>query len=122
MIMKNVPIVLVLMISALIISCNSNTYEEISGTNIAAEIVSNPTYEKNVKQIVANNCTSCHSPSSIDQQPYLRDFNEVKGAIINGSFICRIDGTCGQIMPQSGRMSQTTIDLIKLWKTQGFVN
>lgn len=120
--MKKVKIILILIIGTLIVSCNSNTYDEIAPKLTANEVITNPTYEKNLKQVVATNCLACHGATGQMQYPPLTNYSEVKDAIENGSFICRIDGTCGQIMPQSGRMPQATIDLIKLWKDQGYVN
>lgn len=97
-------------------SCESNTYKEIS-------VVANPTYSANVGPIIKSNCLSCHSGGS--QFPNLETYAEVKDATLNGNLLCRIDdpSVCfGSIMPTSGRMPQTTIDLIKLWGVQGYVN
>ena len=100
-------------------SCESNTYEEISQ-------ISNPTYDANIKAIFSANCTSCHSAKGTQQEPYLTTYAEVKDGIENGVVLCLIDnpGDCfyDNIMPSSGRMPQTTIDLIKLWKTNGYIN
>jgi cytochrome c5 len=100
-------------------SCDSNTYEEISQ-------ISNPTYEANIKSIFSSKCTSCHSSSGTQQLPYLTTYLEVKDGIENGVVLCLIDnpGDCfySNIMPPEGRMPQTTIDLIKLWQTNGFIN
>jgi hypothetical protein len=49
--MKTFKIIIVFMIACFIeFSCDSNTYEEISGE------VANPTYTNNVKPIIENNC------------------------------------------------------------------
>jgi hypothetical protein len=96
-------------------SCESKTYEDISDSS------ENPTYTKNIGPIIASNCVSCHSNGS--QDPNLESYTEVKEAIIEGDLICRIDDqSCGSVMPQQGRMPQTIIDMIKLWRDQGFVN
>ena len=66
--MKAIKITLLLVVfSAFVISCESNTYEQISG------VVTNPTYQAKVKGIMANNCTSCHNPT-YDQSPYLESY------------------------------------------------
>jgi hypothetical protein len=102
--MRALKIIIVLVITSLIgFSCESSTYEEISGE------VANPTYTVHVQPIIQNNCLSCHS--------------QVRNAAEEGNMICRIDDqSCGSVMPQSGRMPQTTINTIKNWATNGFPN
>ncbi|MDD5152047.1 MAG: hypothetical protein PHC28_16470 [Flavobacterium sp.] len=115
--MKKVIIFLMIIMAGVVIeSCESNTYEDIS-------FVANPTYTANVGPIVKSTCSGCHSGGQ--QFPNLESYAEVKDAIQNGSLLCRIDdpSICfGSIMPTSGRMPQTTIDMFILWQTQGFVN
>ena len=116
--MKTFKTLIVLCIVALFFSCQSNTYEDISQKN-----VTNPTYVKNIKPILQANCTSCHSQGGTVLYPNLETYDNVKGACENGQVICRIEGlSCGAVMPQSGRMPQKTIDIIKLWKAQGYLN
>jgi len=114
--MKKIKIVLMLMATVFIVSCESNTYNEIS------VISTNPTYTANVAPVVKSNCLSCHSGGA--QFPNLETYAEVKDATQNGDLICRIDQTqaCGRVMPQSGAMSKQTIDMIKLWQSQGYAN
>ena len=97
-------------------SCESNTYDEISS-------ISNPTYRANISPLFRTTCVSCHSNDS--QLPNLDTYEDVKDNIENGILICKIDnpaGCYGGIMPQSGRMPQSIIDMVKLWRDQGFVN
>lgn len=114
--MKKIKIVLMLLLGVIITSCESSTYNDISVA------VTNPTYTKNIEPIIKSNCTGCHSGGS--QFPNLGTYAEVKQATQNGSLICRIDQTqaCGSVMPPSGAMSKQTVDMIKLWQQQGFVN
>lgn len=114
--MKKINTVLILMISAFIVSCESNTYNEIT------EINTNPTYTKNIAPIVKANCISCHAGNS--QFPNLETYAEVKESTQNGDLICRIDQSqaCGRVMPQSGPMSKATIDMFLLWQQQGCLN
>ena len=105
------------MIAFVFNSCESKTYDDIS------EKAEKPTYTKNVGPLIASNCISCHSNDS--QYPNLETYVEVKDAIENGNLICRIDkpSDCdGSIMPQQGRMPQSSIDMVKLWRDQGFIN
>lgn len=97
-------------------SCESKTYDDISD-------IKNPTYSKNVGPLIASTCTSCHSNDS--QNPNLENYADVKDAIENGNLICRIDNPSdcdGNIMPQQGRMPQSSIDMVKIWRDQGFIN
>lgn len=97
-------------------SCDSATYDEISGE------VANPTYTSNVKPIIMNNCLSCHSEAG-GQYPTMETYVQVREATENGDVICRIDDqSCGSVMPQSGRMPQTTINTIKKWAANGYPN
>jgi uncharacterized membrane protein len=98
------------------LSCESSTYEEISG------VVTNPTYKANVKVIIDNNCLSCHSAAA-GQYPTMETYTQVRTATEKGKLICRIDDqSCGTVMPQSGRMPQTNIDIIKKWAGNGYPN
>lgn len=97
-------------------SCESNTTQEIQG------VVKNPTYSEHIATVMNAKCVSCHSPSGKDDQPYLENYEQVKDAIENGVLLCRIDGSCGPIMPQGGKMPQATIDMIQLWKTNNYPN
>jgi hypothetical protein len=120
--MKNLKLYLVTLISTLFVSCESNTYQEISKIPEKDVVITNPTYENNIKSIISNNCVGCHSLGTVNQSPYLRNYNEVKDAVANGDVLCRIQGLCGDVMPQSGKMPQANIDLIKLWSTKGYIN
>jgi hypothetical protein len=103
-----------IILGSFLISCESNTYEEIAG------VVDNPTYEANVKGIMNDKCNSCHNPER-GQEPYLQTYALVKDACENGSLLCRIDGTCGAIMPTGGKMYKARIDIIQNWALQGFI-
>jgi hypothetical protein len=96
-------------------SCETTTYEEIS-----ADKIDNPTYTANVKAIISNNCLSCHSKVG-DQYPEMESYEQVKDAVQKGDVICRIDTqSCGEVMPQQGRMPQININIIKQWVNTGF--
>ncbi len=114
--MKTLKITLIFaaVVGSFFVSCESNTYEEIAG------VVEFPTYEANVKGIVADKCNSCHNPE-YGQEPYLQTYAMVKDACENGSLLCNIDGTCGSIMPTSGKMPKARIDIIQNWAYQGYV-
>jgi hypothetical protein len=113
--MKKIKIFLMILSTVFMVSCTSNTYQDISAPN------TNPTYTKNIEPIIKANCTSCHSGG---QSPELTSYSFVKEATQNGELICRIDQTqaCGRVMPQNGAMSRNTINMIILWQQQGCIN
>lgn len=104
----------VIILACLLASCESNTYEEVAG------VVEFPTYNANVSKIMNDKCVSCHNPE-YGQEPYLETYAEVKDACENGSLLCRIDGSCGAIMPTSGKMPKARVDIIQNWALQGYV-
>ena len=101
-------------LGSFLFSCESNTYEEIAG------VVENPSYEANVKGIMEDKCNSCHNPD-YGQEPYLQTYAMVRDASENGSLLCKIDGSCGSIMPTSGKMPKARIDIIQNWALQGYL-
>jgi hypothetical protein len=103
-----------LAVSSFLFSCDSNTYEEIAG------VVDNPTYEANVRGIMEDKCNSCHNPD-YGQEPYLQTYAMVRDACENGSLLCKIDGSCGAIMPTNGKMPKARIDIIENWVLQGYL-
>lgn len=115
--MKTFKFLIVFMIVCIIgFSCDSKTYEEISGE------VANPTYTNNVKPIIENNCLACHSAVAAEL-PTMETYAQVRDAAENGNMICRIDDqSCGGVMPQTGRMPQNRINTIKKWVANGYPN
>jgi len=114
--MKKIKIILVLSVvlaGYLIISCDTTTIQEIQ------PVVTNPTYNANIKPIMTAKCTSCHSANG--EHPALTNYDQVKDAIENGSVLCKIEGDCGSVMPPSGKMLQVFIDMVNNWKNQGYV-
>lgn len=120
--MKKVIIFLILIVSGTVyVSCDSNTYKEIA-------TVTNPTYTDNIAPVFKSNCTSCHSEAGSRSDSPLETYEQVKASVElapgDGGILCYIDDPSAcfteTIMPPTGRMPQTTIDMIKLWKEQGF--
>jgi hypothetical protein len=112
--MKALKIIWLAIVGSFIVSCESHTYEDISGE------VANPTYTTSIKPIIDTNCLSCHSAIA-GEFPTMETYAQVREAAENGNMICRIDDqSCGLVMPQSGRMPQTKINTIKNWVSNGF--
>ena len=93
-------------------ACDSNTYSELE------PIVKNPTYNANIKLLIDSKCISCHNSNG---EYLLTNYNSVKTATQNGNLLCRIKGNNCGVMPPSGRLPQSKIDMVDLWKTQGYI-
>jgi len=115
--MKKIKIVLMIVGSVFIVSCESNTYKELKVVEV---VVANPTYTTNIAPIMTSYCIECHSVGKTS--PVLTTYALVREATENGNLICRIDKTCGSIMPppQYAPISQENITTIINWKTQSF--
>ncbi|KGO79940.1 hypothetical protein Q763_12105 [Flavobacterium beibuense F44-8] len=102
------------------VSCDSNTYEDISEEQ---NIVGTVTYTANVKTIIDNNCLSCHAPGGVASFRPLLTYAQVKDAVENHNLLGRIQLQNGQqqLMPQTGRMPQANINLILQWNTDGLL-
>lgn len=112
--MKKIKIVLILLSLSFFVSCDSNTYQDL------APVVTNPTYTTNVKPVIDVSCTGCHAGGS--QFPDLENYDQVVDATQNGDLLCRINATCGNVMPESGKLPQATIDMIQLWANNNYPN
>lgn len=112
--MKEIKIFLIALYGVFLVSCESNTYSEIS------KKTEDPTYQADIEPIVKSNCISCHFGAN--QYPNLETYQGVRNACTNDNLICRIESeSCGERMPQGGKLPQTEIDLIKLWSANGFL-
>lgn len=109
---------------------DSDTYQDIEkptdtgtppGTGTGTDPVTTISYTKNIKPIIDANCVSCHQSAGSASFRLLTTYAEVKAAVENAQLLDRIQLQNGQqgIMPQGGRMSQTNIDLIIKWNTDG---
>ncbi|WP_298150475.1 hypothetical protein [Flavobacterium sp.] len=113
--MRAIKIVMLAVAGMVVMSCESNTYDEVS------VVTTNPTYLANIKPIMSANCTSCHS-SDGGQQPYLETYDDVKTAVESGGLLDEINAPSGQGMPEIGRMPQHKIDMVNNWANNGFPN
>ncbi|MSP85440.1 MAG: hypothetical protein EXR18_06420 [Flavobacteriaceae bacterium] len=110
--MKNLNIVLLSICGLFLVSCESNTTQDISA------VITNPTYTSHVAPVMSAKCTSCHAGGN--QYPNLETYAEVKEATQNGDLLCRLDASCGRIMPQSGALPTATINMINNWANTNF--
>jgi len=101
-------------------SCDSHTYAEIEEETI---IEGDVTYDANVKSIIDANCISCHSEGGIVPYRLLNTYEEVKEAVETAGLLERIQFQNSEpgVMPQSGRMPQSKIDVILQWSEDGLL-
>jgi len=103
-----------------LMSCDSHTYEEI-GEEI---IIEGPvTYNANVKSIIDNNCVVCHSPEGSASFRPFTTYAEVKAGVEEAGLLDRIQLQNGEpgVMPSTGRMPQSNIDVILQWNADGLL-
>ncbi|UTN03736.1 cytochrome c [Flavobacterium bizetiae] len=123
-------IALTILLAAFTSCSDSDTYQDIEKKPETGNPPTNPTdpttpttitYTKNVKSIIDANCIGCHQNGRSASFKPLTTYAEVKAAVENAGLLNRIQLQNGQqgIMPQGGRMSQTNIDLIVKWNTDG---
>ncbi|RZJ50353.1 MAG: cytochrome c [Flavobacterium sp.] len=123
-------IALIILMAAFTSCSDSDTYQDIetSPETGTPPDTGNPgtdptfvTYTKNVKAVIDANCIGCHQSGRSAGFAPLTTYAEVKAAVENTGLLNRIQLQTGQqgIMPQGGRMSQTNIDLIVKWNTDG---
>jgi len=110
--MKNLKIVLLAISGLFLVSCESATLQDISA------VITDPTYTAHVAGVMNAKCTGCHAGNN--QYPNLETYAEVKEAAQNGSLLCRLDASCGRIMPQEGALPQATITMINNWAANNF--
>jgi uncharacterized membrane protein len=115
--MKTLQLISLITASTFIFSCSK------SGDTPATNPVVTVTYQKDIKGLMATNCTGCHSataPVATRTTPYLETYDQVKNNIV--TITQEINLPSGQGMPPTQKLPQATIDLVKAWVTQGSVN
>ncbi|MCO6147307.1 cytochrome c [Flavobacterium sp. NRK1] len=101
-------------------SCDSHTYEEIEEQQV---IVGKVTYEANVKSIINSNCVSCHAVGEVAGYTPLTTYEEVKYAMATKDLLSRVqrENSEAGVMPQTGRMPQSKVDVIVQWYEDGLL-
>lgn len=78
------------------------------------------TYQDDIRIIVQNNCTSCHSNPPTQQAPMsLTTYDEVRNAVNNRRLLNRINSSTAP-MPPTGLLPQATRQLFEDWVDLGF--
>ncbi len=103
-----------------LISCDSHTYDEIE----EEVVIDGPvTYNANVKAIIDNNCVVCHNDAGQASFRPLTTYAQVKAAVQEAGLLDRIQLQNGEsgVMPSTGRMPQSNIDVILQWNADGLL-
>lgn len=81
------------------------------------------TYTEHVKSIIDTHCISCHSNPPTQSAPMsLETFQEVVSAVNTRNLFPRVATTNAfNVMPESGRLPQATIDIIEDWIADGLL-
>jgi hypothetical protein len=77
-------------------------------------------YSVKVKPILDANCATsgCHDAAT-QQSGY--DYSSYTTAKTGADrALCKMDGSCGSVMPPTGQLADSLIQVIKDWKNQGF--
>ena len=105
-------------------SCSNDSVDDFVTDNIDTSGGSGDgtpiTYNGNVKSIMQSSCVSCHSSPPVNGAPFaLVNYSQVSqraNSILN--VMNKQSGTANA-MPPSGRLPQSTIDIIQQWITNG---
>ncbi|MDY8138877.1 hypothetical protein [Aquimarina sp. 2201CG5-10] len=81
------------------------------------------TYEADVKSIMEAHCTECHSNPPTQGAPMsLETYQEVVNSVNNRDLFARMATTNSfNVMPESGRLPQATIDIVEDWIADGLI-
>lgn len=103
--------VLVLSIlSLLLLSCGKDSIECDGST---------PTYESDIKIIINDNCTSCHSYRGDATSPgWFTDYDGLSEVISNGQFEAKV--LASKSMPKNSKLTNTEMQLIRCWVDNGY--
>ncbi len=107
-----------------IFTLNSCTTDSLSDLTMVEEIET-VTYNGKIKSIIDNHCIICHASTPVNGAPMsLTTYENVKEAVLNRDLLDRIsraEGTSGA-MPLGGpRLSQTDINIIIQWNSDGLI-
>lgn len=117
---KNVLLIGTLLVG-LATSCSNDSESDLTEMDDSDNPI---TYNANIRPIINSNCLGCHSDPPRNGAPFpLATFEQVKTRAENGSLLNAISKQTGEprAMPPSGRLSQSTIDLIDQWIEDGLL-
>lgn len=80
------------------------------------------TYNTNIKPLIDSSCLNCHSDPTRNGAPFsLTNFEQLSFIAENGALLGALNKQTGETgaMPPTGRLPQSTIDLIAQWIEDG---
>lgn len=103
--------------SLILVSCSNDSTDDL--TTPLPTIV---TYNSNVKSIMDTSCATsgCHNATSNSANLILENYTQVKNAFLNRNALSRMENTTAS-MPPSGNLPNTTIQILKDWRDQGYL-
>jgi hypothetical protein len=107
-----------LLFTFLFVSCSSDSTEDLT-----TPTPTSVTYTASVKAIVDQSCatTGCHNSTANSGGLTLENYTQVKNAFQNRNALGRMESTSNP-MPASGNLPSTSIEIIKKWRDQGYVD
>lgn len=90
------------------------------GEETTEPITKTISYKADVKQIMTNNCITCHGGPSPSAGLDLATYSNVKSAAINRNLIERMNNITAP-MPQSGLLLLSTRKIIDKWKLDDYL-
>lgn len=106
---------------ALLFSCSSDSSDDLTQNpdpDPDPEPTAKITYDDDIKTIMTNNCTSCHSSPPQGAPFSLTTYTQVKNRV--DGIISRINNASSP-MPPSGLMPQNLRDMVQQWKDDGLL-
>lgn len=106
-----------LTIATILTSCSSDSTEDVT-----TPVPTSVTYTANIKAIIDQSCatTGCHNSTTSAFGLTLENYTQVKNAFQNKNALGRMESTTNP-MPPNGNLPSTSIDAIKKWKAQGYI-
>lgn len=107
-----------LLLAISIFSCSNDSEDDLTDnvplTNNNNSVVI--TYTEHIQPIMQSSCVGCHASPPVSGAPFaLTNYNQVSqraNAVLNSM---NLQSGAAGAMPPSGRLPQSTIDLIQLW-------
>ena len=104
-----------------VLGCTFNNEEDLYGSGTTCD-TANMRYSVEIKQILIDNCNSCHVSSSFSYSgiPY-ETYDQLKEIALNGKLVDRINSQSAP-MPQTGLMDKCSRQKIEAWVNDGAPN
>ena len=98
-------------------NCTSDSTDDLT-TPAPAAI----TYDSNIKSIINTSCATsgCHNSASNSAGLTLENYSQVRNAFMNRNALGRMENVNAP-MPPPGNLPNTTIQIIKNWRDQGYL-